>query len=183
MVNLGFLHQQGKGVAKNDTTAVALYRRAAAVGNPSGMHNLAWMLDSGQGVARKDPEQAADLIMQALDRRNEFSHRQMTQNSRAWSTEFRQALQSKLRDAGVYSGPIDGEFKDTTIAAINGLRQSRPLKSGSAARLRVLDRNAGCSVAALREQSNPLGSHATVRGHAVFRGEYPSREQIPRVVR
>ena len=119
MVNLGFMHQQGKGVEKNDITAVSLYRRAAAEGNPSGIHNLAAMLDSGRGVARKDPEQAADLILQALEMRNDFSYRQMTQNSRAWSPDFRRALQRKLRDAGVYSGRIDGELRETTIAAIN----------------------------------------------------------------
>jgi TPR repeat protein len=118
MVNLGFMHQLGKGVEKNDITAVALYRRAAAEGNPSGIHNLAAMLDSGRGVARKDPEQAADLILQALEMRNDFSFRQMSQNSRAWSPEFRRELQKKLRDAGVYSGRIDGELRDTTITAI-----------------------------------------------------------------
>ena len=120
MVNLGLLHQQGKGVAQDSTAAVAFYRRAASLGHPAGMHNLAWMLDSGQGVPRKDPEEAADLMMKSLDRRHEFSHKQMTQNSRAWSKEFRQALQRKLRDVGLYSGPTDGEFKDTTIAAIDG---------------------------------------------------------------
>ena len=119
MVNLGFMHQQGKGVERNDIAAVGLYRRAAAEGNPSGIHNLAAMLDSGRGVANKDPEEAAELIMQALDMRNEFTYRQMTQNSRAWSPEFRRALQKKLRDAGVYSGKIDGELRDTAIAAIN----------------------------------------------------------------
>lgn len=119
MVNLGFMHQQGKGVEKNDITAVSLYRRAAAEGNPSGIHNLAAMLDSGRGVARKDPEQAADLILQALEMRNDFSYRQMTQNSRAWSPEFRRALQRKLRDAGFYSGRIDGELRDAAITAIN----------------------------------------------------------------
>jgi TPR repeat protein len=119
MVNLGFMHQQGKGVERNDIAAVALYRKAAADGNSSGIHNLAAMLDSGRGVARKDPEQAADLMLQALERRNDFSYRQMTQNSRAWSPEFRRALQKKLHDAGVYSGKIDGELRDTTIAAIN----------------------------------------------------------------
>ena len=44
----------------------------------------------------------------------------MRENSRIWSKEFRQALQRKLRDAGFYTGPTDGEFKDTTIAAIDG---------------------------------------------------------------
>jgi len=119
MVNLGFMHQQGKGVEHNDITAVALYRRAAAEGNSTGIHNLAAMLDSGRGVPRKDPEQAADLMLRALEMRNEFSYKQMTQNSRAWSLEFRRALQRKLQSAGVYSGRIDGELRDTTITAIN----------------------------------------------------------------
>ena len=33
------------------------------------MNNLAWMLQSGRGVERKDPEEAADFMMKALDRR------------------------------------------------------------------------------------------------------------------
>jgi TPR repeat protein len=119
MVNLGFMHQQGKGVEHNDITAVALYRKAAAEGNSTGIHNLAAMLDSGRGVPRKDPEQAADLMLRALEMRNEFSYKQMTQNSRAWSAEFRRALQRRLQTAGVYSGRIDGELRDTTISAIN----------------------------------------------------------------
>jgi TPR repeat protein len=119
MVNLGFMHQQGRGVERNDITAVALYKKAAAEGNPSGIHNLAAMLDSGRGVANKDPEQAADLILQALEMRNEFTYRQMTQNSRAWSPEFRRTLQKKLQDAGFFSGKIDGELRETSIAAIN----------------------------------------------------------------
>jgi hypothetical protein len=77
------------------------------------------MLDTGKGVERKDPEEAASLMMKTLDRRHEFSQKQMTQNWRAWSKEFRQALQRKLREGGFYSGPVDGEFKDSTIAAID----------------------------------------------------------------
>jgi hypothetical protein len=119
MVNLGFMHQQGRGVERNDITAVALYRSAAAEGNSSGIHNLAAMLDSGRGVPRKDPEQAANLIMQALDLRNAFTLQQMTRNSRAWSTEFRRALQRRLRDAGFYSDRIDGELRASSVDAIN----------------------------------------------------------------
>jgi len=119
MVNLGFMHQQGRGVARDDIAAVALYRSAAAEGNSSGIHNLAAMLDSGRGLPRKDPEQAANLILLALDMRNEFTLQQMTRNSRAWSLEFRRALQRKLRDAGVYSDKIDGELRASTVDAIN----------------------------------------------------------------
>jgi TPR repeat protein len=119
MVNLGLLHAQGKGVTLDPAAAVALYRKSIGLGNSAGMHNLAWMLDSGKGVERKSPDEAADLIMKSLDRRYEFSLKQMKENSRSWSKEFRQALQRRLRDAGVYSGPVDGEFKDTTLAAID----------------------------------------------------------------
>ena len=65
MVNLGYLHQQGKGVEQDDVAAVNLYRRAADDGNPAGIHNLASMYDSGSGLERKDPEQAADLVLRA----------------------------------------------------------------------------------------------------------------------
>ena len=125
MVNIGLLHAQGKGVTQDNAAAVAYYRRAMALGHPAGTHNLAWMLDSGKGVERKDPEEAASLMLKSLDRRHEFSHKQMIQNSRAWSKEFRQALQRKLRDGGFYSGPLDGEFGDSTLAAIDGYMNRR----------------------------------------------------------
>jgi TPR repeat protein len=119
MVNLGFLHQQGKGVAQDDIAAVSLYRRAANDGNPAGIHNLAAMYDSGKGLERKDPEQAAALMLRALELRNQFSTLQMTQYSNNWSRDFRRALQRKLRDAGFYAGKIDGNISQSTIAAIN----------------------------------------------------------------
>ena len=119
MVNLGLLQAQGKGVEKNEVAAVALYRKAVSLGNPSAMNNLAWMVQSGLGGTHKDPEEAAGLILQALDRRNEFAQKQLTQNSNTWTKEFRQAVQKRLRDAGFYKGQIDGEFRNSTIAAIN----------------------------------------------------------------
>jgi TPR repeat protein len=119
MVNLGFMYQQGRGVERNDITAVGLYRKAASEGNSSGIHNLAAVLDGGRGVPRKDPEQAASLIMRSLAMGNEFSLQQMTRNPRAWSVEFRRALQRHLRDAGVYNGKVDGELRPEYTEAIN----------------------------------------------------------------
>jgi TPR repeat protein len=119
MTDLALLYAQGKGVQRDEPSAVALNRKAASIGNAMAMNNLAWMLQSGRGVGRKEPEEAANLMMQSLDRRNEFSRQRMTQYSSTWSKDFRQALQSRLRDAGYYAGPIDGLFRDTTITAIN----------------------------------------------------------------
>ena len=119
MVNLGYLHQQGKGVEQDDVAAVNLYRRAADEGNPAGIHNLASMHESGRGLGRKDPEQAADLVLRALELRNQFTYVQMTQHSNNWSRQFRIALQRKLRDAGFYAGKVDGNIRESTVAAIN----------------------------------------------------------------
>jgi TPR repeat protein len=118
MVNLGYLYARGKGVEQNDALAVAWYRRAVADGNAAGMHNLAVMADGGRGMPH-DPELAAGLILQALEQHYDFSYRQMTQAPRNWSKEFRRALQRRLRDAGVYAGNVDGEFRDTTISALD----------------------------------------------------------------
>ena len=119
MTQLAYLHVQGKGVEQSEPAAVAYYKKAVALGNAIAMNNLAWMLQGGRGVSRKDPQEAANLMMQALDRRYEFSHMQMTQKSSTWSKEFRQALQTRLRDAGFFTGRVDGEFGASTIAAIN----------------------------------------------------------------
>ena len=52
--------------------------------------------------------------------RNEFTFRQMTQNSRAWSPEFRRdAAEEAARCRASTRASIDGELRDTTIAAIN----------------------------------------------------------------
>jgi TPR repeat protein len=120
MVDLALLYSQGKGgIQRNEAAAVALNRRAAALGNSMAMNNLAWMIQGGRGVERRDPEEAAEFMMMALDKRNEFSRQRMTQHSSGWTREFRQAMQVRLRDAGFYTGPIDGRFRDTTIAAID----------------------------------------------------------------
>jgi TPR repeat protein len=119
MVNLGFLHQQGKGVEQDDVAAVNLYRKAANDGNPAGVHNLAAMYDSGKGLERRNPDQAAELMLRALVMGNAFSYDQMTKNARSWSADFRRALQRRLRDAGFYAGRLDGNVRESTIVAID----------------------------------------------------------------
>lgn len=118
MVALALLHVQGKGVEKDEVAAVGLYRKAVGLGNSTAMNNLAWMLQSGRGAPR-NPEEASEFMMKALDRRNEFSLRQMTQSPGIWTREFRMAMQKRLQDAGLYSGRIDGNFRESTTTAVN----------------------------------------------------------------
>ncbi len=117
MVDLGNLYSEGKGVELDEAKAVELYRRAVALNQTAGMQNLAAMLDNGRGVAR-DPEQAVELILRSLRGGNEFTHRQMTQNHTAYTREFRMALQRRLKDEGLYTGAIDGEFGQSTQGAV-----------------------------------------------------------------
>jgi TPR repeat protein len=118
MVRLGILHQDGHGVPKDETAAANLYRKAADDGSSSGMHNLALLFDKGHGVDRRDPEQAASLMLQAIDLGDQFSLKEMVQNSRRWSQDFRRAFQRKLRDTGFYEGSIDGSFGNSTFSAL-----------------------------------------------------------------
>ena len=85
------------------------------------------MLDRGKGVERRDPEQAAELMLRALEMRNQFSYQMMQRNSNAFSADFRRALQRRLRDAGVFDGRIDGSIRASTMAAIDAyMKRSQP---------------------------------------------------------
>jgi hypothetical protein len=119
MVRLGILYQDGNGVLKDEAKAASLYRKAADDGSSAGMHNLALLYDRGHGVDRRDPELAASLMLQALELGDQFSAREMAQNSRRWSLDFRRAFQRRLRDAGFYEGSIDGSFGNSTLSALN----------------------------------------------------------------
>ena len=123
MAALGTMYSTGRGVEKNPATATAWYIEAAKRGQLLAIHNLAYHYDRGVGVVRNS-DVAAAYIYQALERRYQFTYQQMMQNSRAWSREFRKALQQKLAAGGYYRGPYDGTFGRTTYDAINALVQN-----------------------------------------------------------
>ncbi|MGQ0672915.1 MAG: PDZ domain-containing protein [Hyphomicrobium sp.] len=120
MRNLGLMYYHGRGVAKDDAAAMLWYRKAVQLNDLTAMHNLAVMHEEGRGTAR-DPAAAAELIYQALEGRYPFSYQQMVQHNRGWSRDFRKALQQKLAQGGYYTGAIDGNFKQSTLDAINAL--------------------------------------------------------------
>ena len=59
MNRLGYLYENGLGLAQSDPQAVAWYRKAAESGNPGGMNNLGKMYDTGRGVAKDDTQAIA----------------------------------------------------------------------------------------------------------------------------
>ncbi|MDE7136766.1 MAG: sel1 repeat family protein [Muribaculaceae bacterium] len=56
--NLGYMYDNGYGVAQNDTEAAKWYSKAAEQGNASAQYNLGYMYDNGYGVAKNDTEAA-----------------------------------------------------------------------------------------------------------------------------
>ncbi|MDH3741664.1 MAG: caspase family protein [Hyphomicrobiales bacterium] len=120
MTNLGFMYSGGKGVAQSDTEAAYWYAEAADKGKALAMHNLGFMYDKGRGVDQ-DSDHAAGLVFKALELKNSFSFKEMTESADEWSERFRQALQKRLKDAGIYQGTIDGAFGPGTRAAISRL--------------------------------------------------------------
>ena len=65
MVELGVLHANGAGVAKDDAQARILFERAANAGNPRGIANLAAL--SGSGGAPADPVKARSMLSKAAE--------------------------------------------------------------------------------------------------------------------
>ena len=58
-VNLGVMYVKGRGVARDDTQAVAWFRKAAEQGDAAAQHNLGVMYEAGRGVARDDAQAVA----------------------------------------------------------------------------------------------------------------------------
>lgn len=65
MVELGVLHANGSGVAKDDAQARTLFERAANAGNPRGIANLAAL--SGSSGAPADPVKARAMLSKAAE--------------------------------------------------------------------------------------------------------------------
>jgi len=124
MAALGTMYSTGRGVEKNYATAAAWYTEGAKRGQLLAVHNLAVLYDKGLGVPR-DPQMAASYVYHALEMRYQFTYQQMMQNSRAWTREFRKALQQRLAQGGYYTGSFDGAFGRTTYDALNAMVQPK----------------------------------------------------------
>lgn len=120
-LKLGKLFVYGAETPKN-LLAAENYLKKASDNSPEAKHYLAVIYDNGENRA-KDPVAAANLLYDALLSRYETSYTSITNHPTAWSKEFRQEIQKKLQSGGHYNGPIDGEFGESTKAAIKKVYQ------------------------------------------------------------
>jgi TPR repeat protein len=120
MNNLAGLYHFGKGVAQDDTKAREWCGKAAALGDTTAMHLLGFLHDRGLG-GKRDGKEAARLIEGALRKGDEDSLKQMRSYATDWTIDFRIAMQSRLKDAGVYNGQVDGQFGPDSLRALDAI--------------------------------------------------------------
>ncbi len=70
--NLGVMYLNGRGVAKNDKTAVEWFRKAADQGHADAQARLGWMYENGRGLAQDD-KMAVEWYRKAADQGDAFA--------------------------------------------------------------------------------------------------------------
>jgi TPR repeat protein len=120
------MYFQGDGVEEDNAKAVRYFRMAIAAGSVEALRLLAWHLDNGVGVERRDPEGAAELYFQAFASGDIGASRQLSSTLPKMSSDCRSGMQRRLRDAGFYSGAIDGSSSEATAAALKALHNAQP---------------------------------------------------------
>jgi TPR repeat protein len=119
MYQIATVYLTGAGVAADLAEARRWYTRAAEAGEPESMLFLAVMLERGIGGPQSTP-QAARWAIQGL-RAHSAQVDAILLNGRAWSPAFWKELQTRLHQAGLYNGPINGAMTKDTVRAISQL--------------------------------------------------------------
>ena len=120
MNNLGVMYENGVGVTLDNGEAARWYQMAAGKGASPAMHNIAAMYAQGKGVP-KDLDRAAEFAFKALRAGYNVTLEEMTTNGKAWGKVFRINLQKRLKRAGYYKGPVNGNFGPATKRALRKL--------------------------------------------------------------
>jgi TPR repeat protein len=121
MYYIGTYYANGRGGLPVDLEkANGWYQRATAARNSQAPYSLASNLDDGKGID-VDRAKAAQLMLTALKRGNQFARTQMETNSGVWSREFRVEFQKQLKAEGKFTGETNGTFGPDTLAAIRAV--------------------------------------------------------------
>ena len=97
-----------EGANGKPSQALALFEQAGALGEPRGYRAAAGLLDVGRNVA-KDPEAAADLLLRCVISDSGQCLTELTSKTQNWTPETVKVVETRLKAAGYYAGPIDGK--------------------------------------------------------------------------
>ena len=105
--------------------AVRLWRRAVELGHTTAMVRLAEMHDQGRGGLKPDATTASFWVLKALNAGDGYGFDQMLRaGGSGFTPAFRKEMQQRLKDLDLYSGPIDGQFAQPTLTAIEALKHT-----------------------------------------------------------
>jgi hypothetical protein len=119
---LGYFYENGLGgKPRNAEMALKFYRAAADKGDALGLHNLGAAYNSGMLGLQRDGDEAARLIVRALEVKYDVTLQSLTNHPEVWTSDFWQNLQRRLAEKGLYSGSIDGRANSATLDAVKRL--------------------------------------------------------------
>jgi hypothetical protein len=118
--NLATMIGQGVGGGKPGD-ALDLYRKAADLGYPGAYRAAALLQDIGKVVPR-NTDVAADELLDCV--RADFGDclSELTGVAQVWTFDTLRAVQSRLKSAGYYDGPIDGKSGPSLAPALQQWR-------------------------------------------------------------
>ena len=121
--DLATLVSDGKG--GNAADALDLFLKAAHFGEPRGYRAAAVLLDEGRN-APKDPTRAAEMMLHCVTADAGDCLAELTRTPQTWSQPTMKAIQARLKQAGYYSGMVDGRVNPALAPALKQWRQLGP---------------------------------------------------------
>lgn len=110
MRNMGFRHFHGSGVTKDYQQAVSYFQKAISKNDLRSYAGIARVYQRGGFGVSRNQDRALDYVMQALRKGDRALEREIVGKSSSWTLQTRKGVQSRLKQAGYYSGAIDGVF-------------------------------------------------------------------------
>jgi len=117
MHHVGYYYLLGIGVSANPVEAKRWWEKAASAGEAEAMYILAELYEEGKGVA-VNPKIAADWMILAIRSKSFQAAEKIMRRPWNWIPAFRKEFQKNLREAGVYTGKIDGNIGSGSRRAI-----------------------------------------------------------------
>ena len=116
MLALGNLYLLGQGVDRDPDAALTWFARARTAGRVEALSYMGEVFEKSDD--RRDPERAAAFYIRALQAGDAWPGE--PQGPRL-GAETARALQQRLKDAGHYTGPIDGIIGGGSRAAMRAV--------------------------------------------------------------
>ena len=120
MALLGWLYDVGNGVPQDYVQARNWYEMAANAGSAYAMGNLSRLYDFGLGTPA-DPKEAVRWAAASVEGGDPAKLQELKTSPDNFTPAFRKEIQALLRDRGLYSGPLDGDFGAATQNAMDRL--------------------------------------------------------------